>query len=151
MIYISTDYVFDGKNPPYKESAVPSPLNAYGKSKFEGEKVTLAEGKGELVQRWESSGFHQNSGLLMPPPPPPPPPTHPNCFFEFMNVNGCMVKEVLRTLHFCTFELNSILTLWVPIVCGIVEKLYRCLPISMSQWAYLLFVPLLGLWGYHVL
>lgn len=46
MIYISTDYVFDGKNPPYKETDVPNPLNTYGKSKLEGEKVALAEGKG---------------------------------------------------------------------------------------------------------
>ncbi|XP_076467753.1 methionine adenosyltransferase 2 subunit beta-like [Babylonia areolata] len=51
VIYISTDYVFDGKNPPYKESASPSPLNAYGKSKYEGEKVTLAEGKTNCVLR----------------------------------------------------------------------------------------------------
>lgn len=47
VIYISTDYVFDGKNAPYKETAVPTPLNAYGKSKLEGEKVALAEGKGQ--------------------------------------------------------------------------------------------------------
>lgn len=45
VIYISTDYVFDGKNPPYKETDTPNPLNKYGKSKLEGEKVTLAEGK----------------------------------------------------------------------------------------------------------
>ncbi|KAJ3102148.1 Methionine adenosyltransferase 2 subunit beta [Physocladia obscura] len=28
--YISTDYVFDGKNPPYETDSVPNPLNYYG-------------------------------------------------------------------------------------------------------------------------
>ena len=38
LIYISTDYVFDGKKgEPYTESDVPSPLNIYGRSKLEGE------------------------------------------------------------------------------------------------------------------
>ncbi|KAL8211679.1 UNVERIFIED_CONTAM: Methionine adenosyltransferase 2 subunit beta [Gekko kuhli] len=42
LIYISTDYVFDGRNPPYKENDAPNPLNLYGKSKLEGEKAVLA-------------------------------------------------------------------------------------------------------------
>jgi dTDP-4-dehydrorhamnose reductase len=40
FILISTDYVFDGKNPPYKEDDTPNPLQAYGKSKYEAELVT---------------------------------------------------------------------------------------------------------------
>lgn len=51
VIYISTDYVFDGKNPPYQETDLPNPLNAYGKSKLEGEKVTLAESSANAVLR----------------------------------------------------------------------------------------------------
>lgn len=51
VFYISTDYVFDGKNPPYKETGTPNPLNKYGQSKYEGEKATLAEEKGNLVLR----------------------------------------------------------------------------------------------------
>ncbi len=39
LIYISTDYVFDGKGPPYSPEATTNPLNAYGQSKVEGEKV----------------------------------------------------------------------------------------------------------------
>lgn len=39
MVYVSTDYVFDGTNPPYKPSDAPNPLNTYGRSKLEGEKV----------------------------------------------------------------------------------------------------------------
>ena len=38
MVYISTDYVFDGKlGRAYKELDVPNPLNVYGKSKYAGE------------------------------------------------------------------------------------------------------------------
>ncbi|KAK7495281.1 hypothetical protein BaRGS_00013463 [Batillaria attramentaria] len=51
VIYISTDYVFDGKNPPFKVTDPPNPLNKYGKSKLEGEKVCLAEGKANAVLR----------------------------------------------------------------------------------------------------
>lgn len=46
MIYISTDYVFDGKKPPYEESDAPNPLNTYGKTKLQGEKVTLEASPG---------------------------------------------------------------------------------------------------------
>lgn len=38
LIHVSTDYVFDGKsNTPYTEAAEKNPLNAYGKSKLDGE------------------------------------------------------------------------------------------------------------------
>lgn len=39
MLYISTDYVFDGTSPPYKPLDEPNPLNKYGKSKLAGEQV----------------------------------------------------------------------------------------------------------------
>ena len=39
VLSISTDYVFDGTHPPYREDAQPSPLNAYGRSKLEGERA----------------------------------------------------------------------------------------------------------------
>jgi len=38
LVYISTDYVFDGKNGMYKETDIPSPINYYGLTKLEGEK-----------------------------------------------------------------------------------------------------------------
>ena len=39
MLYLSTDYVFDGRKPsPYVEDDPPNPLNVYGRSKLEGEK-----------------------------------------------------------------------------------------------------------------
>ena len=38
MIYISTDYVFDGtKDGEYTEEDMPNPINVYGKTKYEGE------------------------------------------------------------------------------------------------------------------
>ena len=39
MIYISTDYVFDGVNGPYHEESIPNPINIYGKHKLEAEKL----------------------------------------------------------------------------------------------------------------
>lgn len=49
LLYISTDYVFDGNSPPYAVDAVPNPLNLYGKTKLDGEKVTLEIGKGNIL------------------------------------------------------------------------------------------------------
>ena len=39
LVYVSTDYVFDGNSGMYYEDSVPNPLSVYGKSKLEGEKV----------------------------------------------------------------------------------------------------------------
>jgi dTDP-4-dehydrorhamnose reductase len=39
LIHLSTDFVFDGKNGPYKEDDKPNPLSYYGHSKWESEKV----------------------------------------------------------------------------------------------------------------
>ena len=47
MLYISTDYVFDGKSPPYKHDAPTNPLNEYGRMKRDGEDAVLKEDKGE--------------------------------------------------------------------------------------------------------
>jgi dTDP-4-dehydrorhamnose reductase len=51
LLFISTDYVFDGRTPPYAEDAKPNPLNAYGLGKLEGEKICLASSAGALVLR----------------------------------------------------------------------------------------------------
>lgn len=51
FILISTDYVFDGKNPPYQEDATPNPLQSYGKSKYEAELVTQKASKNHVILR----------------------------------------------------------------------------------------------------
>ncbi|KAM4620887.1 methionine adenosyltransferase 2 subunit beta [Polymixia lowei] len=51
FIYMSTDYVFDGRNPPYGEDDAPNPLNQYGRSKLEGERETLRHCPGAVVLR----------------------------------------------------------------------------------------------------
>lgn len=50
FIYISTDFVFDGKKhiyqqltPSYYEDSKPNPLGVYGQSKYEGEKIVAKE------------------------------------------------------------------------------------------------------------
>jgi dTDP-4-dehydrorhamnose reductase len=48
LVYLGTDYVFDGrKGAPYTEGDAPAPLNAYGRSKLEGEHAVRS-----LVSRW---------------------------------------------------------------------------------------------------
>ncbi len=45
LIYISTDFVFDGVNPPaggYSEEDIPNPINWYAQTKYEGEKTVQA-------------------------------------------------------------------------------------------------------------
>lgn len=39
LIYISTDFVFDGAKESYVEEDIPNPVNWYGKTKYESEKI----------------------------------------------------------------------------------------------------------------
>lgn len=39
VVYISTDYIFDGTQPPYTPDAAPNPLNDYGRLKLAGERA----------------------------------------------------------------------------------------------------------------
>lgn len=50
-VYISTDYVFDGTNPPYKEDDPPNPLNLYGKYKREGEEYIQKQLEKHVIAR----------------------------------------------------------------------------------------------------
>lgn len=66
LIFISTDYVFDGRNPLYAEDAPRSPVNVYGESKREAEDIVRSR-REHLVLRvpvligagpdFERSGF----------------------------------------------------------------------------------------------
>jgi len=51
VLSISTDYVFDGTRPPYRGDDLPNPLNAYGRSKLEGERALLDSTDAGLVLR----------------------------------------------------------------------------------------------------
>jgi dTDP-4-dehydrorhamnose reductase len=51
ILSISTDYVFDGTRAPYKPDDTPNPLNAYGRSKLEGEQALLQSGARSAVLR----------------------------------------------------------------------------------------------------
>jgi dTDP-4-dehydrorhamnose reductase len=44
FIYISTDFVFDGTQPPYVETSIPHPISVYGESKYAGEQVVGKDG-----------------------------------------------------------------------------------------------------------
>lgn len=50
LLFVSTDYVFDGKHPPYGEDAPRHPLSVYGRTKMEAEDIVLSR-RGSLVLR----------------------------------------------------------------------------------------------------
>lgn len=51
VVYVDTDYAFDGKKQSYSEEDVPNPLGWYAKTKYEGAKRVLALGENALVIR----------------------------------------------------------------------------------------------------
>lgn len=51
IIHVSTDYVFDGEDGPFKEEDTTNPLNVYGLSKLESEKLLLDHSENSLVIR----------------------------------------------------------------------------------------------------
>ena len=51
LIYISTDYVFDGTRPPYKVDSLPNPINDYGRSKRAGEMAVLSTCSNSAILR----------------------------------------------------------------------------------------------------
>jgi len=51
LIYISTDYVFDGKKGMYKEEDETNPVNYYGVTKLEGEKAVIKNCSDFIIAR----------------------------------------------------------------------------------------------------
>jgi len=52
IVYLSTDYIFDGYDGPYNENAKPNPLNIYGWSKLGGEIAIRSRGnRDDLIVR----------------------------------------------------------------------------------------------------
>jgi dTDP-4-dehydrorhamnose reductase len=66
FIHYSTDYVFDGtKGAPYVEEDAPNPLNFYGRSKLEGERlVQEAEGVSLILRTSWVYSLRQQSGFV---------------------------------------------------------------------------------------
>lgn len=63
LIQISTDFVFNGSSPvPYKETDSPAPINTYGKSKYEAERVVISSMERYFIIRtaWVYSEFGNN-------------------------------------------------------------------------------------------
>lgn len=66
IIFLSTDYIFDGENGPYTEESVPNPISEYGKQKLIAEKLFSDEAKSALIIRttvvygWE----HQEKNFI---------------------------------------------------------------------------------------
>lgn len=68
LVHYSTDYVFDGtKRRPYVESDATRPLNAYGRTKLEGERAVLTSGCAHLILRtsWVYGSRGSNFMLTM--------------------------------------------------------------------------------------
>ena len=57
FIHISTDAVFGSGSPPFLTTSTPSPVNAYGRSKLDGEQQVLAAMPGALVARTNIVGW----------------------------------------------------------------------------------------------
>ena len=51
MVYLSTDYVFDGKEGPYKEEDPINAISVYGQHKLEAEQAVLKDADNSLVLR----------------------------------------------------------------------------------------------------
>lgn len=51
LVHISTDYIFDGKNGPYNESAKPNPVGYYGRTKLASENTLKISGINYTVLR----------------------------------------------------------------------------------------------------
>lgn len=54
LIYISTEFVFDGEKGNYTEEDTPNPINWYGQTKYEGEKIVQNSGLPFLIVRLSS-------------------------------------------------------------------------------------------------
>lgn len=63
VVYISTDYVFDGKRRDYSEADAPRPINFYGESKLLGEEAVRLFCPRSLVIRTSIFGFNIQSKI----------------------------------------------------------------------------------------
>jgi len=70
MIFLSTDFVFDGESAPYTETDMPNPLDYYAKTKLDAEAIVsrlsnYAISRPSMIYGWnalEASGIPSSSG-----------------------------------------------------------------------------------------
>ncbi len=67
LIFVSTDWIFDGLNPPYEENSIPHPVNYYGVLKVVGETVVRS-----LCRDWAIARVAAVYGLNKAVPTPVP-------------------------------------------------------------------------------
>jgi dTDP-4-dehydrorhamnose reductase len=63
VVFLSTDYVFDGKGGPYSEEDSTSPESVYGKTKLEAEQIVLTSptaivGRTSVVYDWDPDSLN---------------------------------------------------------------------------------------------
>lgn len=51
LIYVSTDFIFDGVEGPYREDDIPAPVNYYGSTKLSAEKAVMESGLDWAIAR----------------------------------------------------------------------------------------------------
>ncbi len=62
LIFLSTDAVFEGQlNKKYSENDVPNPINYYGKTKLQAEKIVLSNTKNVVLRTSVIYGWHKKS------------------------------------------------------------------------------------------
>ena len=59
VTFLSSDYVFDGLNGPYAETATPNPINEYGRQKVAAEQLVLSEPNSMVVRTCQVFGTDQ--------------------------------------------------------------------------------------------
>jgi len=62
LLLVSTDYVFDGENPPYSEESRRNPLSEYGRSKMEAEDLVMGRPGGIVLRVPLLMGWTGNAG-----------------------------------------------------------------------------------------
>lgn len=59
LVHLSTDSIFDGRNPPYDEKSPPSPVNAYGRAKADAEAIVQRHPQHVIVRTSLIYGLQQ--------------------------------------------------------------------------------------------
>ncbi|MBU7014871.1 MAG: dTDP-4-dehydrorhamnose reductase [Theionarchaea archaeon] len=64
VVYISTDFVFDGTGGMYTEEDTPNPINFYGKTKLEGERIVREVDNYIIARTSVLYGWHQRLNFV---------------------------------------------------------------------------------------